>query len=129
MSNQLENKDFAPAVISARKALEPHIKQWQQFAGAINKALNTFLEEHRETLELWGQFAKIYPQLEPYLDNISKGLNDPDFEMSNDVVELAHIFEAIDLQKDPNTHSLLYVISNQAFQKSLIGLYSGLTLD
>ena len=137
MSTQPENKDFftwwkedfSPAVISARKAFEPHIKQWQQFSVAVNKALNKFVEEHRESLELWGQFAKIYPKIEPYLDNISQGLNDPDFEIANDVVELAHIFEAIDLQKDPNVLSLLDVISNNGFQNSLIVFYTGLTLD
>lgn len=133
MSNQTENKDFftwweedvAPALV----ALDPHIRQWQQYAVAMNKALSEFIEEHRESLELWAKFAKIYPQLEPYLNNITSGLSDPDFKIANDVVELAHIFEAIDLQKDPNAVTLLDVISNQAFQKSLIDFYAGLTLD
>lgn len=137
MSNQTENKDFftwwkkdfAPALVATRKALHPHIRQWQQYAVAMNKALSEFIEEHSESLELWAEFAKIYPQLEPYLNNITSGLSDPDFEIANDVVELAHFFEAIDLQKDPNTFTLLDVISNQAFQKSLIDFYAGLTLD
>ena len=137
MSNQTKNKDFvtwwmedfAPALVATRKASEPHIRQWQQYAVAMNKALSEFIEEHRESLELWANFAKIYPELEPYLNNITSGLSDPDFEIANDVVELAHIFEAIDLQKDPNAVTLLDVISNQALQKSLIDFYAGLTLD
>lgn len=137
MSNQTENKDFftwwnedfAPALIATRKALEPHIQQWQKYAVEMNTALNRFISEHRENLELWANFAKVYPQFEPYLNNITSGLSDPDFEIANDVVELAHIFDAIDIQKDPNAVTLLDVISNQAFQKSLVDFYAGLTLD
>lgn len=137
MSNQKENKDFftwwkedfSPALVAIRKAVDPHISQWQQYALAMDKALCEFIKEHRETLELWAEFAKIYPQLEPYLNNITSGLSDPDFEIANDVVELAHIFEAIDLQKDPKAVTLLDVISNQAFQKSLTDFYADLTLD
>lgn len=137
MSNQSEGKDFltwwkedfGPALMATRKALEPHIQQWRQIALAVNKALNEFVEEHRENIELWAQFAKIYPQLEPYINNISSGLNDPDFEIANDVIELAHIFSAIDLQKDPSAASLLDVISSEAFQNSLIDFYSSMSLD
>ncbi|TMO10135.1 hypothetical protein CWB60_02060 [Pseudoalteromonas sp. S327] len=137
MSNQPEHKDFltwwkedfGPGLVATRKALEPHIKQWQQIAVALNKALSKFIEEHRESIELWVQFAEIYPQLEPYINNITYGLNDPDFEIANDVVELAHIFETIDLQQDPSAISLLDVISGEAFQSSLINFYSNLTLD
>lgn len=137
LSNQSEGKDFltwwkedfGPALMATRKALEPHIQQWRQIALAVNKALNEFVEEHRESIELWAQFAKIYPQLEPYINNISSGLNDPDFEIANDVIELAHIFAAIDLQKDPSAASLLDVISSEAFQNSLIDFYSSMSLD
>ena len=137
MSNKTENKDFftwwkedfAPAIVATRKALEPHIRHWQQYALAMNRALSEFIEEHHESLELWAEFAKVYPQLEPYLNNIASGLSDPDFEIANDVVQLAHIFEAIDLQKDPSANTLLDVISTQVFQKSLVDFYSGLTLD
>ncbi|WP_238536680.1 hypothetical protein [Pseudoalteromonas maricaloris] len=115
--------------MATRKALEPHIQQWRQIALAVNKALNEFVEEHRESIELWTQFAKIYPQLEPYINNISSGLNDPDFEIANDVIELAHIFAAIDLQKDPSAASILDVISSEAFQNSLIDFYSSMSLD
>jgi len=137
LSNQSEGKDFltwwkedfGPALMATRKALEPHIQQWHQIALAVNKALNEFVEEHRESIELWAQFAKVYPQLEPYIDNISSGLDDPDFEIANDVIELAHIFAAIDLQKDPSAASLLDVISSEAFQNSLIDFYSSMSLD
>lgn len=137
LSNQSEGKDFLtwwkedfePALMATRKALEPHIQQWRQIALAVNKALNEFVEEHRESIELWAQFAKIYPQLEPYINNISSGLNDPDFEIANDVIELAHIFAAIDLQKDPSAASLLDVISSEKFQNSLIDFYSSMSLD
>ncbi|MBR8844291.1 hypothetical protein [Pseudoalteromonas sp. JC3] len=137
LSNQSEGKDFLtwwkedfePALMATRKALEPHIQQWRQIALAVNKALNEFVEEHRESIELWTQFAKIYPQLEPYINNISSGLNDPDFEIANDVIELAHIFAAIDLQKDPSAASILDVISSEAFQNSLIDFYSSMSLD
>lgn len=133
MSNQAENKDFltwwkedfSPAVIATRKALEPHIQQWQKYGVAISK----FMDDHRESLDLWANFAKVYPQLEPYVNNITSGLSDPDFEIANDVIELAHIFEAIDIQKDPHAATLLDVISNQAFQKSIVDFYAGLTLD
>lgn len=137
MSNQSEGKDFLtwwkeefePALMATRKALEPHIQQWRQIALAVNKALNEFVEEHRESIELWTQFAKIYPKLEPYINTISSGLNDPDFEIANDVIELAHIFAAIDLQKDPSAASLLDVISSEEFQNSLIDFYSSMSLD
>jgi hypothetical protein len=137
LSNQSEGKDFLtwrkedfePALMATRKALEPHIQQWRQIALAVNKALNEFVEEHRESIELWAQFAKIYPQLEPYINNISSGLNDPDFEIAKDVIELAHIFAAIDLQKDPSAASILDVISSEAFQNSLIDFYSSMSLD
>tara|TARA_R110002167_G_scaffold242290_4_gene447849 strand:+ start:1455 stop:2300 length:846 start_codon:yes stop_codon:yes gene_type:complete len=137
LSNQSEGKDFLtwwkedfePALMATRKALEPCIQQWGQIALALNKALNKFVEEHRESIELWAQFAKIYPQLEPYINNISSGLNDPDFEVANDVIELAHIFAAIDLQKDPSAASILDVISSEAFQNSLIDFYSSMSLD
>jgi len=138
VSKQPENRDFftwwkedfAPALIAARKALEPHIRQWQQYAVAMNKALSEFIiEEHCERLELWAKFAEFYLQLKPYLNNITSGLSDPDFEIANDVVEWAHVFEAIDFQKDPNAITLLDVISNQAFQKSLVDFYASLTLD
>lgn len=137
LSNQSEGKDFltwwkedfGPELMETRKALEPHIQQWRQIALAVNKALNEFVEEHRESIELWAQFAKIYPQLEPYINNISSGLNDPDFEIANDVIELAHIFAAIDLQKDPSAASILDVISSEAFQNSLIDFYSSMSLD
>ena len=137
LSNQSEGKDFLtwwkedfePALMATRKALEPHIQQWRQIALAVNKALNEFVEEHRESIELWSQFAKIYPQLEPYINNISSGLNDPDFEIANDVIELAHIFAAIDLQKDPSAASILDVISSEAFQNSLIDFYCSMSLD
>lgn len=122
-------EDFGPALIATRKALEPRIQQWRQIALAVNNALNDFIKEHRENIELWAQFARIYPQLEPYIDRIASGLNDPDFEIANDVVELAHIFSAIDLQKDPSSASLLDVISGEAFQNSLTDFYSGMTLD
>ncbi|MCF5717501.1 hypothetical protein K3H30_07210 [Aeromonas veronii] len=122
-------EDFGPALEATRKALEPHIQQWHQIALAVNKALNIFIEEHREIIELWAKFAKIYPQLEPYVGNISSGLNDPDFEIANDVIKLAHIFAAIDLQKDPSAISLLDVISSEVFQNSLISLYRSMTLD
>lgn len=137
MSNQSEGKDFltwwredfGPALMETRKALEPHVQQWRQIALAVNKALNEFVEERRESIELWAQFAKIYPQLEPYIDNISSGVNDPDLEIANDVIELAHIFAAIDFQKDPSAASLLDVISSEEFQNSLIDFYSSMTLD
>jgi hypothetical protein len=137
LSNQSEGKDFltwwkedfGPALMATRKALEPHIQQWRQIALAVNKALKEFVEEHRESIELWAQFAKIYPQLKPYVHNIFSGLNDPDFEIANDVIELAHIFAAIDLQKDPSAASILDVISSEAFQNSLIDFYSGMSLD
>lgn len=137
MTNQSENKefstwweeDFRPALVATRKALEPHIEQWQQIGVATNKALHKFIKVHSESIELWAQFAKVYPQLETYIDNITSGLNNPDFEIANDVIELAHIFEAIDIQKDPNAISLLNVISGEAFQSSLISFYSNLTLN
>lgn len=137
LSNQSEGKDFltwwredfGPALVATRKALEPCIQQWRQIALAVNEALNEFIEEHRENIELWAQFAKTYPQLEPYIDNISSGLNDPDFKIANDVIELAHIFSAIDLQKDPSAASLLDVISSEAFHNSLIDFYNSMTLD
>lgn len=137
MSNQQENKDFltwwkedfGPALVATREVLEPQIKQWQQIAVAVNKALYEFIEEHRESIELWAQFAKVYPQLESHIDNITSGLDDPDFEIANDVVKLAHIFEAIDLQKDPSAISLLDVITGKSFQSSLVDFYSNLTLN
>lgn len=137
MTNQSKNKefstwwkeDFCPALVATRKALEPYIEQWQQTVVTTNKVLHEFIEEHSESIELWAQFAKVYPQLEPYIDNIISGLDDPDFEIANDVVQLAHIFEAIDVQKDPSAISLLDVISTETFQSSLISLYSSLTLN
>ncbi|MCF5725801.1 hypothetical protein K3H43_00145 [Aeromonas veronii] len=45
-------EDFGPALEATRKALEPHIQQWHQIALAVNKALNIFIEEHREIIEL-----------------------------------------------------------------------------
>ncbi|NKC21124.1 hypothetical protein CWC29_020280 [Pseudoalteromonas sp. S4498] len=137
LSNQPEDKDFltwwkedfGPALMETRKVIEPHIQQWRQIELAVNNALNEFLKEHRESIELWSLFAKIYPQLEPYIDSISSGLNDPDFEIANDVIELAHIFAAIDLQKDPSAASILDVISSEAFQNSLVDFYSSMSLD
>lgn len=137
MTNQPENKefftwwkeDFFPALSATRKALEPHIEQWQRIVVATNRALHEFIEENSESIDLWFQFAKIYPQLKPYIDSITSGFDDPDFEIANDVVELAHIFEAIDVQKDPNAISLLNVILGEAFQSSLINLYSDSILD
>lgn len=137
MTNQPKNKefftwwneDFSPALIATRKALEPHIEQWQKIVVATNRALHEFIEENSESIDLWFQFAKIYPQLKPYIDSINSGFDDPDFEIANDVVELAHIFEAIDVQKDPNAISLLDVISGEAFQCSLISFYTNLTLN
>lgn len=122
-------EDFGPALIATRKAIEPRIQQWRQTSLDFNKVLNDFINEHRESIEVWAQFAKNYPQLKPYIDKVSSGLNDPDFQIANDVVELAHIFSAIDLQKDPSSVSLLDVISGETFQNSLINLYSGMTLD
>lgn len=137
MDDQPKNKDFltwwkedfGPALVATRKALEPYIKEWQNIALAVNTALNKFIEEHRETIELWVQFSEAYPELKPYIDSIISGLDDPDFEIANDVVELAHIFSAIDLQKDPSAICLLDVISGKDFQSSLIDLYTNLTLD
>ncbi|UDM64318.1 hypothetical protein KIJ96_20305 (plasmid) [Pseudoalteromonas piscicida] len=137
LSNQPEDKDFltwwkedfGPALMETRKVIEPHIQQWRQIVLAVNNALNEFLKEHRESIELWSLFAKIYPQLEPYIDSISSGLNDPDFEIANDVIELAHIFAAIDLQKDPSAASILDVISTEAFQNSLVDFYRSMSLD
>lgn len=137
MTNQPKNKefstwwkeDFSPALVATRKALEPHIEQWHKIVVATNRALHEFIEENSESIDLWFQFAKIYPQLKPYIDSINSGFDDPDFEIANDVVELAHIFEAIDVQKDPNAISLLDVISGEAFQSSLISFYSNLTLN
>lgn len=137
MNNQPKNKEFAillkedfyPALVATRQALEPYIEQWQQIIVATNKALHEFVEEHGESIELWIQFAEAYPQLKPYIDNITFGLDDPDFEIANDIVELAHIFESIDIQKDPDAISLLDVISSEAFQSSVISFYSNSTLD
>jgi hypothetical protein len=122
-------KDFEPGLLAARKAMAPHIANWQKVSVQLNKSLTAFVNEHRESIELWAQFAKIYPTLEPYIDNIANGLNDPEFEIANDVVELVHIFHSIDLQEDPSSVSLLSVISSENFQQSLINLYSNLTLD
>lgn len=137
MSNQSEDKDIftwwrediAPTLEATRKAIQPKIKQWQEIALVVNAAFDVFIEKHRETIELWALFAKIYPQLKPYLDNITSGLDDPDFEIAHDVIKLAHIFSAIDLQKDPSAASLLDVISSKQFQNSLLDLYSCMTLD
>ena len=137
MSNDANQKDFfiwwredlTPASVAARKNLEPHIKRWQEIAVAFNKALNQFVEEHRETIELWAAFAKAYPQLEPYIDNITQGLNDPDFEIANDVVEIAHIFEVINLERSSESVSILSVISSPLFQKSIIDFYTNLPLE
>lgn len=137
LNNQPENKDFltwwaedfAPALIATRKALEPYVHQLQEYTVALNKAFGEFIEEHRETLEIWAKFADIYPQLEPYLESIKSELDNPDFEIANDVIELAHILETIDFEKDPNTVTLLNVISGEVFQKSLVDFYSSLSLD
>lgn len=122
-------EDFAPTLIEARKALEPHIRQWKEISIALNSAITSFIYTHREVIELWVNFSKIYPQLEPHINNIIQGLNDPELEIGNDVVRFAHVLESIDLQKDPSAASLLDVISHESFQKSLVDLYGSQSLD
>jgi hypothetical protein len=122
-------EDFSPAVVAARRAFEPHLQLLQNLSSVINQAISSFIKEHHETIDLWIGFSKIYPQLEPHINSIVSGLKDPEFEIGNDVVQLAHVFESIDLQKDPASSSILDVISNETFQRSLEDLYASLSLD
>lgn len=122
-------EDFTPAIIAARKALEPHVKKCLEIATVLNQALTRFIEEHKETIELWVRFAEIYPILKPYIDNISESLSDPDFEVANDVIEYAHIFGAIDLEKSPEAITLMSIISTEIFQKSVSDFYLNSSLD
>lgn len=121
-------EDFAPAVVASKKAFEPRLLLLQNLS-AINQAINSFIKKHQETINLWVIFSKTYPQLEPHVDNIVNGLKDPEFEIGFDVVQLAHVFESIDLQKDPASSSILDVISNESFQRSLEDLYASSSLD
>ncbi len=137
MTDSLEQKDFitwwkddfAPVVAAARKTLEPYIQKLQEISIALNTTLTRFIEEHKDVIELWINFAKIYPKLEPYINNIAVGLNDPEFEVANDVIEIAHIFDAIDLEKEPESISLMNVIAGKNFQQSLLSLYKNALLN
>ncbi|MFM4836037.1 hypothetical protein ACEUCO_05330 [Aeromonas veronii] len=137
MVDKQDNKDFftwlredlAPELAAAQKSWEPYIYRFQQYATAINKALICFIEEHRDTLALWVELSKVYPKLEPHINNIISGLDDPELEIANDVIRVVHVIESIDLNKDPSTASLLDVISTDSFQNSLIDAYLNLKLD
>lgn len=115
--------------IKPKKEIIATIIKWQEKLSEIEKLLTRFIETHRETIELWIEFSKIYPQLEPYVENIMQGLSDPEFEIANDVVELAHILEAIDLQQAPEAITLIDIISTKRFYTSLIDSYKNTTLD
>jgi len=118
-------ENITPTIIAIGKTLEPFI----QFIEEHKEPFIRFIEEHKETIELWVQFAAIYPKLELYIDNISKGLNDPDFEIANDVVKFAHILDAIDLEKSPEAITIMSVISSELFQKSVNDFYLNSCLD
>ena len=122
-------QDLAPTILAARKALEPYIKKFNEFSIALDKAFKQFIIEHEETINSWVEFAKIYPTLEPYVNNILKGLHDPDFEIANDVLGMSDIFDAIDLEQDPEAVTLMSLISGENFQKSLSDIFSNLPLN
>lgn len=137
MINQSENeetfnwlrKDFTLFLADTRENLKPYIEQWRKTVTETRQALNKFAKEYQADIDIWVNFAKVYPQLEPHVDNIITGIDNTEFQVGTDIIELAHIFEAIDLQSDPDATSILSVISFKNFQKSLIHSYHETTLN
>lgn len=137
MINQSENeetfnwlrKDFPLFLADTRENLKPYIEQWRKTVTETRQALNKFAKEYQADIDIWVNFAKVYPQLEPHVDNIITGIDNTEFQVGTDIIELAHIFEAIDLQSDPDATSILSVISFKNFQKSLIHSYHETTLN
>lgn len=137
MTNQSENeetifwlrKEFPLFLADTRKTVKPHIEQWRKTIIKTRQALNKFAKEYQADIDIWVKLAEVYPQLEPHVDNIIAGIDNTEFQVGTDIIELAHIFEAIDLQSDPDATSILSVISSKNFQKSLIHSYHETTLN
>ena len=137
MTNQSENEEtinwfrteFPLFLADTRKTVKPHIEQWRKTITETRQTLNKFVKEYQAYIDIWVKLAEVYPQLEPHVDNIIVGIDNTEFQVGTDIIELAHIFEAIDLQSDPDTTSILSVISSKNFQKSLIHSYNDSTLN
>lgn len=137
MTNQSENeetinwlrKEFPLFLADTRKTVKPHIEQWRKTVTETRQALNKFAKEYQTDIDIWIKLAKVYPQLELHVDNIIDGIDNTEFQVGTDIIELAHIFEAIDVQSDPDATSILSVISSKNFQKSLIHSYYETTLN
>lgn len=122
-------KDVPLLLADTRENLKPYIEQWRKTVTETRQALNKFAKEYQADIDIWVNFAKVYPQLEPHVDNIIAGIDNTEFQVGTDIIELAHIFEAIDLQSDPGATSILSVISSKKFQESLIHSYHETTLN
>lgn len=122
-------KAVTPVAEAARHAIEVHREKLQQIATAINEGIAAFIENHKEVFVGLAQFAEVYPKLRPYLENIIKGFEDPDFEIANDVVEMAHIFAAIDLNSEPESCNLMTLIKSDNFTQSIHNIYKASSLN
>ena len=94
-------KDVPLLLADTRENLKPYIEQWRKTVTETRQALNKFAKEYQADIDIWVKLAEVYPQLEPHVDNIIAGIDNTEFQVGTDVIELAHICEAIDLQSDP----------------------------
>ena len=137
MTNKSENKETInwlrkelPLFLAdTRKTVNPYIEQWRKTTIETRQALNKFAKEYQADIDIWIKFTEVYPQLEPHVDNIIAGIDNSDFQVGTDIIELVHICEAIDLQSDPHATSILSIISSKSFQDSLIHSYHESTLN
>ena len=102
-----------------------------RFFNGVGDALNSlssWLTSHREEIEALCIFLQHIDKIKPHIDNMIIGLNDPDFDIGNDVISISDIIESVNLDKDPEAASLMDVITNIAFQEGIIKLYVSTSL-
>jgi len=96
--------------------------------GEAFRSLSGWLTSHREEIEAFYLFLQHFDKIQPHIDNMLIGLNDPDFDIGNDVISISDIIESVDLDKDPEAASLMDVIANITFQEGLIKIYESTSL-
>jgi len=96
--------------------------------GEAFRSLSDWLASHREEIEAFYLVLQHFDKIQPHVDNMLIGLNDPDFDIANDVISVSDIIESVDLDKDPEAASLMDVIANITFQEGLIKIYESTSL-
>ena len=96
----------------------------------VTKPLAQLINAHRNTFEKLTHIANEYKKREKHINNVLIDLENPDFKIiSENIISLADVYVAIDLDSDPDKFSIFTILSSDDFHTSLLDIYSNIGLD